>query len=154
MDVKYTLGHMLGNGERRASQIVITIDAGEDPDGHIVGLLMRDRLETFLRIYPRPMEFPAEDAAYARSMLGEFAFVAGICRNRMEMLLLAARDQYGLSWAVIADQAEMNRSTARDHVMATRKQFAEMGWWFDGAGAHQGTPEEASAALSGVWEND
>lgn len=148
MNITWTPGEPLADGTgRRARTITITLDDADDPAGHIVGLLMRDRLEAFLRCYPRP-----GDLAYqagpddAQDLLQRFAFVTGMCTSRLDAMLVAARYQRDLSWQTIATATELPRSTVRDHILATRDRYADDGVWYDTDGVHRGAPEEAHAA--------
>ena len=104
MDITYTLGEPLEDRTRRPQTITITLTPEDDPAGHIVGLLIRERLEAFLRCYPRPTEEYAgcADEHEARDLLLKFAFVAKMCASRLEAMQLEARDRWGMSWGTIA----------------------------------------------------
>lgn len=141
--------------EVRVRTITITIDPEDDPDGHINGLVSRERLEAFLRAYARPGDYGApEDAEDARLLLQRFAFVAAMCARRLEGMQLAARDQWGMGWGTIANARESSRSTVKYQITATREQYADQGAWYDAAGLHLGTPGDAVAALEDTARQD
>lgn len=147
MDITYTLGEPLEDRTRRAQTITITLDPSDDPDGHIMGLLVRERLDAFLRCYPRPGDLGSPgDPDDAQILLQRFAFVTGMCSSRLDAMLVAARYQHHLGWGTIATAAELPRSTVRDHILATRDRYADDGIWYDPAGLRRGTPEEARRA--------
>lgn len=146
MDIKWNLGHDMPDGSRRTSSISITLEPEDDPDGYIVGLLMNDRLAAFLACFAHTSKFPAEDALDAREVLMRFAYVHYHCRGRMEMLQLAARDQFGLGWGTIANAVEGSRSTVKGQILAARDRSAESGYFWDPAGLHHTDPATARTA--------
>lgn len=143
MDIKWKLGHDLPDGSRRTSSIEISLDADDDPDGYIVGLLQYGRLEAFLKCFPFLDRFPAEDKLDAREMLMNFAYVANHCQGLLGTLQLAARDQFGLGWGAIASAVEGNRSTVRGQILAARDRAAERGYFWDPDGLHHTDPATA-----------
>ncbi len=146
MDVQWKLGHDMPDGSRRTSEITITMEADEDPDGYIVGLLMNQRLGDFLKVFAQTGAFPAEDELEALDVLMHFAYVAHHCQARLDMLQLAARDQFGLGWGTIATAVEGNRSTVRGQILAARNRAAESGYFWDQNGLHHTDPATARTA--------
>jgi hypothetical protein len=135
-----------GDGGRT---VTIRLAPADDPDGHILRLLTTGRLESFLRAYARPGDLGApEDAEEARELLLGFAFVAGMSEGRMDAMLLAARDQWDMSWGRIARACDAPRQTVKDAILRIRRQYAEQGAWYDADGLHRGTPGQAAAALA------
>ena len=141
--------------QMRVRTITITLDPEDDPDGHINGLVSRERLEAFLRAYARPGDYGAPgDAEDARLLLQRFAFVAAMCARRLEGMQLAARDQWGMGWGTIANARESSRSTVKYQITTAREHYAEQGAWYDEDGLHLGTAAGAMAALEAAARQD
>jgi hypothetical protein len=147
MEIKAKWGKAGDGPEKRVTSITIEVGPGDDPDGHISGLISRGRLEAFLRAYARPHDLGApEDKGEAYALLSGFAYVANMCTDRREAMQLAARDQWGMGWGTIAAAAERSRSTVKGQVQSARTRYAEVGDWWDAGGLHHGTPEQAAGA--------
>lgn len=148
MNITWTTSEPLEDRTRRPETITISLDPGDDPDGHIMGLLVRGRLEAFLTAYPRPGDpyTGCADDADARDLLLRFAFVAQMCASRLDGMQLEARDRWGMGWGTIASAVDGSRQTVKDQILRTRRSYIDAGYWYDAAGLHRGTPEEAYAA--------
>jgi hypothetical protein len=157
VNITWKLGGTPADSNRRAETITISLTPEDDPDGHIVGLLMRDRLEAFLAAYPRPADGFAgcrtQDEAYTR--LTAFAFVANMCASRLDGMQLEARDRWGMGWGTIASAVDSSRQTVKDQILRIRRSYIDSGAWYGAAGLHRGTPAEAYEATGhAVGTND
>jgi hypothetical protein len=150
MDISYQFGDAAGDsGERRLTSITIHLAPAEDPDGHLVGLVQRERLAGALTAYARPLDYGTAGMSRAEFTvaLARVAFVANMLDRRREGMELAARDMHRIGWGTIADAVEAPRSTVRDRITETREVYAEHGAWWDASGVHLGSPAEARAAI-------
>lgn len=136
---------------RRLAEVTIKLVPEDDPHGYLVGLLWHKRLEAFLQIFAKPAEYGAtgHDAAEFRDLLNRFGYVGYHVAMRLDGMMLAARDWFGIGWGTIATTVERPRQTVKDQIIANRKESARIGHWYDSAGLHEGTGTEASAAIDG-----
>lgn len=136
--------------------ITITLDPEtDDPDGHIAGLILRGRLDAFLRAYARPGDLGAPaDPGDAYALLTAFGFVTAMCTNRLEAMQVAARDQWLMGWGTIAAALESSRSTVKSRIQATRRRFVDSGVWYDPAGIHAEDPDTARQAVKRAFVAD
>lgn len=155
MKISWTTKRDNPGTESRVRQIVIDLNPADDPDGHLAGLLVRGRLEAFLRAYPQPGTHgsPAS-AGDAYDLLSRFAFVAEMCQARLEGMQLAARDQWGMSWRTIAAAVEGKTTTVKRQILKQRGETAALGYWYDVDGLHTGTVYQAADAFDGAVRQD
>lgn len=155
MKINWTIDREDVHSEGHVSRIVIDLEPGDDPDQHIAGLLIRGRLEAFLRTYPKPVDLgsPA-NAADALELLSGLSFVTGMCQARLEAMQLAARDQWQLGWGSIASAVESSRTTVKRQILKARGELAAKGGWYDPAGFHLGSVHESASAFDGALQRD
>ena len=124
-------------------RIVIEIEPEDDRHGDLAGLVIKGRLEAWLRLYGDGYATPADkDQAY--EWLVRFGFAANMTSGRYDELLWACRDTLGMSWRAIALGCELAPTTIRRRVAKIRDQYArEHGMWRDASGLQQGTVAEA-----------
>ena len=144
-----------GQGLDKTQTITITLEPGDDEIGLLNGLVLRGRLESWLRAYGRPSDLGAPAGEDDRHLLVvRFGAVANMTESRWNDLLWAARDTWGWSWRRLAAAAELPVTTTRRRVVEARQGGAEAGWWRDRDGAHHGPIADALARLSHVDEAD
>jgi hypothetical protein len=119
MDIKYTY-HDHGTADfetEKIAQIIIDLKPEDDPCDGITELLAKGWLEAFLRAYPRPDDLgkPA-DAAEALNLLTGVARLHNRCAERLDEMMLAARDQWGHGWGTIATAVNLPRSTVKGRI--------------------------------------
>lgn len=151
--------HEMGTGRRSGiperQTITIEIEAGDDELGLINGLIIRERLDAFLRVWAQPSTLgnpQDEDEAY--SLLSRFAFMAVSAESRLDDLLWACRDTLGWTWDKIAGASDLHPSAVRRRVAKTRERAAEGGRWRDRTGYHEGNRADARAELAAREQAD
>jgi hypothetical protein len=158
MEISWKMTNPEQDGETmRLRSITIELDRDDDPDGHLVGLCVRGRLEAFLQTYPRPGDLgwgSGITVGTARSLLGGLSFVTGMCDGRLEAMMVAARDWMGMTWGEIASATDQDRSTVRRHIIRERDLMAGSGAWYDLAGLHTGDKEKALEHARAARETD
>jgi hypothetical protein len=144
-----------GGPERAVSSITITLAPGDDPLGMIGGIILRDRLEAFLRVYATPGDLgnPA-DAADAVRLLAAVSEVYAMTGTRLEAMQLAARDQWNMGWGSIATAMDRSRSTVKGQVQAIRRRYEDDGLWYDLDGLHCGDRLTAAEQTGRAWDAD
>ncbi|MQY09894.1 hypothetical protein [Actinomadura macrotermitis] len=137
-----------------AKTITIHLDERDDPINLMEGLVMRGRLESWLRTILRPGEHGAQSGPDTLATLTDLEYLGNLTDRAMEEALLRARDQYGWGWGTIAARLDAPRSTVKDKIIRLRQEYARAGIWYDPAGGHTGTPAEAEAAIQAMTASD
>jgi hypothetical protein len=156
MKISRVVRNPKGNGPGRPTQIItIEIEAGDDPQGHINGLVAgtTDRLGAFLRVYAGSPASEPTSVADAEQLLTHFGYVAGRTESGLNDLMWASRDTRGLSWRSMAGLVEIPATTIRRRVDRWRQHGADSGYWRDETGRVFGTPAEAKARLAALDED-
>lgn len=137
-------------GKPGRKTITITVEPSDDPHGHINGLLLRERLEAFLVVFANASNYPADATAEdIRDLLLRFGYVANATGPRLDGLLLAARDQFGLGWGTIANALDRPRTTVKERIVKLRREHAAMGAYYDADGLHLGDTKRAQELQAG-----
>lgn len=144
MQVTHTVHEQDGEGIVTRQTITIEIEPGDDPSGLINGLVVRDRLRSFLRLYGQGADVQVTSETDLRHLLLDVAFVAEVFDTRVAGLLWMARDTLGMSWRELERQTEIPAATIRRRVAEERARSTESGWWRDAAGIHRADPETAA----------
>jgi hypothetical protein len=134
--------------------VTITYSRSEDdPAGTLAVLTASGRLGHLLRQIGRYNEPDAiaADGREFRQILAALRDAFFHLEPRRRNLLLAGRDQFGLSWGDLALEAELPRQTVVRWVKETRAGFATRGLWYspDGLIEDPGSAQQASAAHDG-----
>lgn len=151
MKITQTIHEMGGNDVPARQTITIEIEPGDDnATGLLNGLVIRDRLESFLLGYADILRYSREPQSDGeiRHVLNTFGSVAQRAEMALNGLMVIARDQYGKSWREIANTLEMHQSTVRRRVVSERREFAGLGIWFDREGMHRTADGEAALAIT------
>lgn len=102
--------------------VTITVSAGDDPIGVLNGLAIKGRLETFLRALGRPGDLSwIADADEMWEALTRVGFVTETGGRVLEGLMVAAREDHGLSYGRIALALDLPRQTVVDRIERTRR---------------------------------
>lgn len=130
--------------------ITIEIEPGDDPQGHIAGLIFHSRLESFLRGFGNPEQFasPTMTADDFRALLTTYGHVAAGVESVNDLLLAIGRDQHGLSWRVLEAETGIPQATIRRRVSAQRARMAERGRWINATGIQWTDPDNAAQHAS------
>jgi hypothetical protein len=157
MDITWKMGDLNEvTHQRRLARITITFTPEDDPHGYLVGLVWNKRLEAFLRVFAKPAEWGATGYSEQefRDLLNAAGYVDYHFRGRLEGMMLAARDQYGMGWGTIAATLERPRQTVRDQIRAIRRDFARQGSWYDSSGFHHGGGRDALEVCAGTERHE
>lgn len=150
MDITWLMNDGEGDKQRMA-RITIELAPEDDPHGFLVGLVWRKRLEAFLQAFAKPAEYGATeyDTKEFQDLLDRFGYIGYHVALRLDGMMLAARDWFGIGWGTIATTVERPRQTVKDQITASRREAANAGHWYDSAGLHEGSGIEACAAIDG-----
>lgn len=115
--------------------ITIEIEPGDDPDGFINGLILRERLDAVLSLVGR-----GSDAAETRGDVAHLLVRGRSVSERLdasiEGVMWVARDTLEMTWKEIADAAERPKGSVRSIVERVRRARADQGYWRDAEGLH------------------
>jgi hypothetical protein len=129
--------------------------AEDDPAGTLAVLVASGRLGHLLRQvgrYNEPGDIASDPDEFGQ-VLGALRDVFFHLEQRRRAVLLAGRDQFGLSWGDLGRLAELPRQTVIRWVKEERAVFAAQGLWYSPAGL-QIDPDHSPSNAANQWRLD
>ncbi|WP_067491711.1 hypothetical protein [Actinomadura hibisca] len=149
MEITVTGSHEVVSPEdTRPDHVTVTItftSSTDDPQGHVYGLLLANRLANVLRAYGQGQGV-ALDEVNPDDDLWDLLTDCGRMGRRLDSvtraLIWVARDTRGQSWNDIANGVAMPRKTVRNIAASVRDEYARRGYWRDARGLHRADDPE------------
>lgn len=112
-------------GPAGGQTITIELADDDDPLGMIQGLVIKGRLEAFLRVIGHLGSAPDHDDL--QETLVRFGYVANLTETALDGLIRVAHDDAGMSWRRLESALETPQATIRRRAERARNQTGPAG---------------------------